>query len=81
MSVIGVNPWIFSCAANRTWTWRTFTHRSRPFPSIEVATEDAVKQGFDPSVQYWISTVDGRTTHYRPGKSPVTLPFGVTPED
>jgi hypothetical protein len=48
------------------------------FPSLDTATADATKHGFDPFSQYWIARVDGRTTHYLPGQTPLNLPSEET---
>jgi hypothetical protein len=69
-------PWEFVCAANGTWTWRFGAGSSGPFQSLDAATANAASHGFDPFSQSWQATVDGRTTHYRPGKTPQNLPAG-----
>jgi hypothetical protein len=51
------------------------------FTSLDEATADATRQGFDPFSQYWTARVDGHTTHYRPGKSILNLPAGEDPKD
>ena len=68
--------WEFTCHEDQTWTWRFGAGESGPFSSLEAATANATSHGFDPFSQSWTSTVDGRTTHYQPGKTPVNLPSG-----
>jgi hypothetical protein len=68
--------WEFICDEDQTWTWRFGAGESGPFSSLEAATANATSHGFDPFSQSWTATVDGRTTHYQPGKTPVNLPSG-----
>ena len=51
------------------------------FISLDQATADATKHGFDPFSHYWIARLNGRTTHYRPGKTPLNLPASEEPKD
>ncbi|HZM45140.1 MAG TPA: hypothetical protein VFC14_09945 [Burkholderiales bacterium] len=71
--------WEFTCHEDQTWTWRFGAGESGPFSSLEAATANATSHGFDPFSQSWTATVDGRTTHYQPGKTPVNLPSGKGP--
>ena len=71
--------WVFTRAANRTWAWRAIPNKgpgedSRSFPSLDTAAADAIKHGFDPSNEYWVTNVNRRSTHFQPGKAPVNLP-------
>ena len=71
--------WVFTCTANRIWMWRHFPkdgsigENGGGFVSLDEATADATKHGFNPFDQYWIARVDGRTTHYRPHQAPESL--------
>ena len=59
-------------AAGTEWTWRSEGGYSEAgFEGLLAATTDAKAHGFDPLVHYWTATVDGRTTHFRPGLTPV----------
>jgi xylulokinase len=71
--------WEFICSTDGTWKWRFGAGEEGPFSSLDAATANATSHGFDPFKQSWTSTVDGRTTHYRPGRTPVNLPSGVEP--
>ena len=69
------------------WSWRAVRAYSKisgsasAFVSLDVAKAHATVIGFDPFSQYWTATNDGHTTHYRPGKTPVNLPCGETPQN
>jgi len=75
----GKPQWVFTCTANLTWAWWAIPsgggegETANSFISLDQATEDATKHGFDPFTQYWIARIDGRTTHYRPGQPTVYL--------
>ena len=71
--------WEFTCSTDGTWKWRFGEGESGPFSSLDAATANATSHGFDPFSQRWTATMDGRTTHYRPGRTPVNLPPGVEP--
>jgi hypothetical protein len=72
--------WVFICARDGTWTYRSADGRvGGPFVSFPEASSDAAKHGFQPFRQYW--TLDGRTTHYRPVEEILNLPSGETPLD
>jgi hypothetical protein len=51
------------------------------FPNLESAKADAVEQGFTYDTDRWIVTIDGRTTHYRPGHAPINLMTGEAPPE
>ena len=71
--------WLFTRSGG-TWTWRSANDSaSKPFPNLDAATADAVTHGFNPLLDYWTATSNGRTTHYRPGKAPINLPYGHEP--
>jgi hypothetical protein len=70
--------WDFICS-DGTWKWRFGEGESGPFSNLDAAFSNATSHGFDPFSQRWTATVDGRTTHYRPGMTPVNLPEGVEP--
>ena len=69
--------WQFVCEIDQVWTWRAVRTVSAPFVNPQAAMENAARCGFDPLNCYWTLTTDGRTTHYRPGKTPIDLPTGV----
>jgi hypothetical protein len=72
--------WAFIFANDGTWTYRSADGRvGGPFVSFAEASSDAAKHGFQPFGQYW--TLDGRTTHYRPGEEILDLQSGETPPD
>ena len=79
--------WVFTCAANRTWGWRAMPkgigdgEAVDSFINLGQATADATKHGFDSFSHYWIARVNGHTTHYRPGKTPLNLPVSEEPKD
>ena len=79
--VSAVPSWLFSrSSATRKWTWRSTNELpSEAFRSLDAATAHAIAHGFDPFVQYWTATNNGRTTHFRPGQKPVDLPSGEDP--
>jgi hypothetical protein len=51
------------------------------FINLGEATADATRHGFDPFSHYWIARLNGRTTHYRPGKTPRNPPASEEPKD
>ena len=79
--------WVFTCGANGTWAWLerrkdgALDLSADVFISVDEATADATKHGFDPLRDYWIARIDGRTTHYRPGKATLNLKTEETPPD
>jgi hypothetical protein len=75
--------WVFTRTANRTWAWRRMAVKGNgnAFISLDQAAADALKHGFDPFTQSWIARIDGRTTHYRPGKATVNLKADETPPE
>jgi hypothetical protein len=74
--------WEFTCARAGACTWQSGKGSvTGPFSTLEAATVNARTHGFDPFVHHWTDTEDGRTTHFRLGKMPVTLPAGVAPAD
>ena len=79
--------WVFTCSANRTWAWRAIPkdggegEAAGPLSSLDAATADATKHGFDPFSEYWIVRTNGRTTHYRPGKPTRNLRASEEPKD
>jgi hypothetical protein len=57
--------------------WRSAdSAASRPLRTLDDAKADAARFGFDAAAHYWTATSSGRTTHYRPGKQPISLPEG-----
>ncbi len=72
-----VPRWQFVCETDWTWTWRAARTVSARFVTHEAAMENATRCGFDQLGCYWTVTINGRTTHYRPGKIPISLPNGV----
>jgi hypothetical protein len=74
MPANNVPKWLFTCAGNGTWTWRSDNAAaSGPLRTFDDATMDAARFGFDPSVHYWTAINKGSTTHYRPGGAGVNL--------
>jgi hypothetical protein len=72
--------WIFICSPARDWTWRSVdAFAETRFPSLGDATENAATHGFDSFSQYWTATENGRTTHFRPGRTSINLPAGDEP--
>ena len=69
-----VSRWEFTCAPDKTWTWRFGDGKSGAFSSVDAATANATSHGFDPFVHHWTATNGGRTTHYRPGRTPIIPP-------
>jgi len=80
-----IHHWSFVAAGDSTWCWHTVlcdgtaSEKSRRFHSIAAASVNAEIHGFDPFNHYWTATVARRTTHFRPGKSPVSLPTDKAP--
>lgn len=75
-----VAQWLFICARDGTWTWRSANSAaSSPLPNLDAAVIDATAKGFDPFIHYWTTTTRGRTTHFRPGQTPVNLPSDEDP--
>ena len=78
--------WLFlRSEGDDTYTWRAAngnggTHVSAPFAALPLAVANAVDHGLDLSRDYWIVETRGRAMHYRPGKLPVNLPSGDTPD-
>jgi hypothetical protein len=76
--------WVFTRADNATWAWLSIRKdgalglSADVFISLDEATADAAKHGFDPFSQYWTARIDGRTTHYRPGKRAKNLKVDET---
>ena len=81
MPAPAVPSWLFLCAADRTWAWRSANAHGDLLPSLDVAIMVATKHGFDPFAHYWTATIDGRTTHYRPSRTPVNLPSNEDPPE
>ena len=75
-----VPHWHFILDTDRTWRWRALDSLSAPFATRADAMENATQWGFDPLGCYWTVTINGRTTHYRPGKPVINLPAGVLPD-
>jgi len=80
--------WEFVASEGDAWTWRRFNAdwslsrtSSQSFSSYGATTGDALEHGFSPTTCYWAVTFGGRTTHYRPGKIPITMMAGLTPQD
>ena len=71
--------WLFVCASNKEWTWRSAKGCSKAFSALVSAITDAEAHGFSPSTEYWAATENGRTTHYRPGRMPLILRSGQNP--
>ena len=71
----GGPAWVFTRTANLTWEWaRPDGARSRSlFPTLDAATVNAARHGFDPLKCYWVAVVGERTTHYRPAFGPSEL--------
>ena len=70
--------WEFVGAEGETWTWcridGSVQCSSAAFSDFAVALRDATINGFDPGRNYWLVMSKGRTTHFRPGKTPINLP-------
>jgi len=66
--------WTFICSPEGIWSWRFGEGESGLFSSFDDAAANATSHGFDPFSHSWTSAADGRTTHYRLGKTPVNLP-------
>jgi hypothetical protein len=65
-----------------TWCWFCPDGKSSgAFHSLSAALKDADRTGFLSASEYWAVTVDGRTTHFRPGRGGVNLPSGEMPKD
>ena len=62
------DAWVFTRTAHLTWEWtRPDGSRSLAlFPTLEAATMNAGKHGFDPLKQCWIAVDGERKTRYRP---------------
>jgi hypothetical protein len=74
-----VSRWEFVCSTDGTWKWCFGESESGSFSSLDAATANATSHGFDPFSQHWTATVDGRTTYYEPGRTPVNVPAGKDP--
>src|SRR5262245_21734813 len=80
-----IHHWAFVAAPNHRWNWHLVLNdgnrdlKSPPFYSFAAATAHATIKGFDPCAHLWTATVNGRTTHYRPGRNPINLPAGEEP--
>ena len=75
--------WDVICTNDGTWTYRSSDGRvGGPFVSFVEASSDPAKHGFQPPSQILdTTTLDGRTTHCRPGKGWMNLPAGETLPD
>ena len=74
------NRWEFARITGRTWTWQFAKGAtSRAFSSLDAATANANNHGFDRFTCSWTATLNGRTTHYRPGRMPLDLLDGMEP--
>ena len=79
--------WEFIRASNGKWSWKATSTDGKIFAqadtffSLDLATASATTQGFDPFLQHWMTTFDGRTTHFRPGKNPINVTVGEAPAD
>jgi hypothetical protein len=61
-----VAHWLFICARNGAWTWRSpNAAASGPLRTLDEARADAMRFGFDPFVHQWTTMMDGRTTRFR----------------
>jgi len=76
--------WLFvGSPSDGTYTWRSAHDggTSDPFSGLPTAVADAIDNGLNLTSDYWIVQMNGRTTHYRPGKMPINLPTGEEPTD
>jgi hypothetical protein len=73
--------WIFTEAPGRDgWNWRAISpddgtdRDSKSFPDYGAMVHDAIKQGFQPSLEHWVVVSAHGTTHFEPGVPPTHAP-------
>jgi hypothetical protein len=79
--------WIFTEAPGRDgWSWRAISpvdgidRDSKGFPDYGAMVHDAIKQGFQPSLEHWVVVSAHGTTHFEPGVPPTHAPTATLPD-
>ena len=63
------------------WTWRqlsidgSIAHISSPLQDFGAAISDAIKHGFRPKEDHWVVTNRTGSTHFPPGRMPISIPL------